>query len=100
MNDKTSKVNKGNVSFDKKGLIFEAYNIEDIDAKSCKTIFFDWAIDLDIEIDQKHAISQLLDEYSSKYPLHPMTKLLISGLEKLNEKKRNKRKRKSSQVTL
>ena len=96
MNDKTSKVNKGNVSFDKKGLIFEAYNIEDIDAKSCKTIFFDWAIDLEIEADQKRAISQLLDEYGSKYPSHPMTILLLSGLKTLDQKGKRKRKRKKS----
>ena len=94
MNDKTSKVNKGNVSFDKKGLIFEAYNIEDIGTKSCKTIFFDWAIDLEIETDQKHAISKLLDEYGSKYPSHPMTILLLSGLKTLDQKDKRKRKRK------
>ena len=64
MNNRASKVNKGNLTFDKKGLIFEAYNIKGIDTKSCKTIFFDWAIDLEMETDQKHAISQLLDEYS------------------------------------
>ncbi len=100
MNDRASKINKGNLSFDRKGLIFEAYNIKGIDAKSCKTIFFDWAIDLEMETDQKHAISQLLIEYSAKYPSHPMTKLLASGLESLCQRGRKKRKRKSSTVTL
>jgi hypothetical protein len=100
MNDRTSKVNKGNLSFDRKGLIFEAYNIKGIDAKSCKTIFFDWAIDLDIETDQKHAISQLLEEYGSRYPSHPMTNLLLSGLNSLDQKEKKKRRRNSSPVTL
>ena len=64
--------------------------------KSCKTIFFDWAIDLEIEADQKRAISQLLDEYGSKYPSHPMTILLLSGLKTLDQKDKRKRKRKKS----
>ena len=99
MNDKTSKVNKGNLSFDMKGLIFEAYNIKGIDTKSCKTIFFDWAIDLETETDQKHAIAQLLDEYGSKYPSHPMTVLLLSGLETLDQKGKRRRRRKPSSIT-
>ncbi len=96
MNEKTSKVNKGNLSFDKKGLIFEAYNIKGIDAKSCKTIFFDWAIDLEMEVDQKLAIAQLLNEYGSKYPSHPMTTLLFSGLKTLDQKGSRKRRRNPS----
>ena len=94
MNDKTTKVNKGNLSFDKKGLIFEAYNIKGIDTKSCKTIFFDWAIDLEMEVDQKHAISQLLEAYGSKYPMHPMIILLLSGLKTLDQKGKRERRRK------
>ena len=100
MSDRTSKVNKGNLSFDSKGLIFEAYNIKGIDTKSCKTIFFNWAIDLEMEVDQEDAICQLLEEYGSKYPSHPMTKLLLSGLQSLSKKNRKKRRKKSSQVTL
>ena len=99
MNDKISKVNKGNLSFDKKGLIFEAYNITGIDTKSCKTIFFDWAIDLEMGA-EKHAIAQLLDEYGSKYPSHPMTSLLLSGLKTLDQKGRRRKKRKRSPITL
>ena len=100
MKNKTSKVNKGNLSFDKKGLIYEAYNIKGIDTKSCKTIFFDWAIDLEMEADQKNAIAQLLDEYGSKYPSHPMTILLLSGLKSLEQKGRRKRRKKPSSITL
>ena len=99
MNNRSSRVNKGNLSLDKKGLIFEAYNIMGIDMNSCKTIFFDWAIDLGFEVNEKDAICQLLDEYGSKYPDHPMTKLLFSGLETVRQKGR-KRRRKSSSVTL
>ena len=99
MNNGISKVNKGNVSFDRKGLIFEAYNIKGIDTKSCKTIFFDWAIDLGFEVNQKHAICQLLDEYGSKHPNHPMTKLLLAGLNTVRKEVR-KRRKKSSSATL
>ncbi len=99
MNNRPSKVNKGNLSLDKKGLIFEAYNIKGIDTSSCKTIFFDWAIDLGSGVNQKDAIRQLLDEYGSKYPDHPMTKLLLSGLDTVSQRGR-KGRRKSSPSTL
>ena len=51
MIDKKSKIFKGDIYCDEKGLIFEAYNIENIDSSSCRVIFFDWLISLDQSID-------------------------------------------------
>jgi len=79
---KQSKIFKGNINCDKKGLIFEAYNIEDIDSSSCRIIFFDWLISLDPSFDQGEAIKELLKYYSPKFPSHPMTKLLNEGIHK------------------
>ena len=82
MNNKKSKIFKGNVYCDQKGLIFEAYNIGNIDSSSCRVIFFDWLIALDQRINQGEAITELLKAYSSRFPNHPMTELLMEGLEK------------------
>ena len=77
-----SKIFKGDVQCDEKGLIFEAYNIENIDSSSCRVIFFDWLISLDQSISQGEAITDLLKAYSSRFPNHPMTELLMEGLKK------------------
>ena len=80
--NKKSKIFKGDIYCDEKGLIFEAYNIENIDSSSCRVIFFDWLISLDESIDQGEAITELLKAYSSSFPNHPMTELLMEGLKK------------------
>ena len=77
--NKKSKIFKGDIYCDEKGLIFEAYNIENIDSSSCRVIFFDWLISLDQSINQGEAITELLKAYSSRFPNHPMTELLMEG---------------------
>ena len=94
MINKISKIFKGNVYCDEKGLIFEAYNIANIDSSACKIIFFDWVISLDQSIDQGEAITELLNAYSPKFPNHPMTELLIEGLNQ-NQGIRQRRRVKS-----
>ena len=79
---KESKIFKGDIPCDTKGLIFEAYNMEDIDIGSCRIIFFDWLMSLDPSFDQSEAINNLLKAYSANFPNHPMTKLLIEGIDK------------------
>ena len=85
MPDKRSKVFKGDIHCDKTGLIFEAYNIKGIDSSSCRIIFFDWLMSLDPSLDQREAIEELLTHYASKFPGHPMTELLITGIDKKKE---------------
>ena len=91
---KQSKVFKGDIHCDKTGLIFEAYNIKDIDSSSCRIIFFDWLMSLDPSLDQGEAIEELLTHYAPKFPGHPMTELLITGIDKKRklgkEEKRSK----------
>ena len=79
---KQSKVFKGDIHCDKTGLIFEAYNIKDIDSSSCRIIFFDWLMSLDPSLNQGEAIEELLTHYAPKFPGHPMTELLITGIDK------------------
>ena len=82
MINKKSKIFKGDIHCDEKGLIFEAYNIKNIDSSSCRVIFFDWLISLDQSINQGEAITELLKAYSSRFPNHPMTDLFIEGQKK------------------
>ena len=82
---KQSKVFKGDIRCDKTGLIFEAYNIKDIDSSSCRIIFFEWLMSLDPSLDQGEAIQDLLTYYAPNFPGHPMTNLLITGMEKNKE---------------
>ena len=98
MINKKSKIFKGDIYCDEKGLIFEAYNIENIDAGSCRIIFFDWLISLDQSINQGEAITELLKAYSSRFPDHPMTKLLMEGLEKNWGLRRRRRVKKSKRA--
>ena len=98
MSDKKSKIFKGDIYCDEKGLIFEAYNIENIDASSCRVIFFDWLVSLDQSINQGKAITDLLKAYSSTFPNHPMTQLLMEGPEKNWGIRRRRRVKKSKEA--
>ena len=91
MISKQSKIFKGDIYCDKKGLIFEAYNIENVDESSCRIIFFDWIISLDPSINQNEAINKLLEAYSQEFPSHPMTRLLIEGIDKDEGRKHRRR---------
>ncbi len=66
---------------DPKGLIFEAYRIDNIDAAQCRTIFLDWALSLPVDRDQRADLAVLLDRYAAAAPDHPMTKVMRDGLE-------------------
>ena len=98
MINKKSKIFKGDIYCDEKGLIFEAYNIENIDASSCRTIFFDWIISLDPSVNQGDAINELLETYSSRFPNHPMTKLLMEGLTQNIAKRYRKRAKNAKEL--
>ena len=91
MSNKKSKILKGDLLCDEKGLIFEAYNIENIDSSSCRTIFFDWIVSLDPSVNQREAIDELLETYSQRFPNHPMTELLIEGINQNSLIRRRKR---------
>ena len=66
---------KGDV-FDPKGLVAEAYKIEGITAAECRSIFLDFALNL--EGDSSVAIQVLLERFDRED--HPMTQVLREGL--------------------
>ncbi|WP_300029727.1 hypothetical protein [uncultured Roseobacter sp.] len=65
---------------DPKGLIFEAYRIEDISKAECRSIFLDWALSLPMERDTGATLRVLIDQYGGTYPDHPMTEVMTEGL--------------------
>jgi hypothetical protein len=83
-------MNKGKLAEDPRGLLFEAYRITGITLPECKTIFLDWALGLDINMDQITAIKSALKEYQRSNSDHPMTKVLIEGLNTHNQPKKRR----------
>ena len=74
-------MNKGKLIEDPRGLLYEANQIDGITLADCKTIFLDWVLGLDYNIDQIKAVSSALKEYEDDNPKHPMTTVLRDGIE-------------------
>ncbi|MGX9354223.1 hypothetical protein ACS3SW_03395 [Roseobacteraceae bacterium S113] len=68
-------------ALDPKGLIAEAYKIENITEAECRSIFLDWALSMPLESDTRTAIAQLMDRHA--VPGHPMSEVLRLGQEGL-----------------
>ena len=65
---------------DPKGLIRESYRIEGISLPECKTIFFDWAIQIPVGTDPAVHIKFCISYYGVVLPNHPMTSVLEAAL--------------------
>ncbi len=65
---------------DPKGLIRESYRIEGITLPECKTIFFDWAIQIPVVADPAVHIKFCISYYGDISPNHPMTSVLEAAL--------------------
>ncbi len=75
-------MDKGDLSIDPRGLIFEAYRME-VGPQDCRTIFLDWALGRpDGATDED--IRALLDRYGETAPDHPMTDVLREGLKRMD----------------
>lgn len=73
---------------DPKGLIRESYRIEGISVSECRTIFFDWAVQLPPKDDPADHIRFCLDYYGQGQVAHPMTQVLTQALEPAPVQKR------------
>ena len=67
-------------SIDPRGLIFEAYRIEGISSKDCRTILLDWALGMPDGSAYSEALRQLHSIYCTEHPDHPMTAVIEEGL--------------------
>lgn len=65
---------------DPKGLIFESYRIDNISKEECRSIFLDWALSVPIERETGQVLRDLIVQYGSDFPDHPMTQVLSEGL--------------------
>ena len=79
---------------DPKGLIYEAYRIPKISEEDCRTIFFDWALSLEIEKNPVQEIRILYKKYGEMDKLHPMTLVLQEGLESVSQNRKRRRRNK------
>ena len=62
-------------TYDRRGLITEAYRIEGIGAADCRSIFLDWALGLPAGVAPTQAAAALLAHHRPPED-HPMTALL------------------------
>ena len=67
---------------DPKGLIAEAYRIEEIGDAECRSIFVDWSLSLPEDVDAAVAVAAHYAVYARDRPDHPMTVVLREGLRK------------------
>jgi len=72
-------VDKGDLSIDPRGLIFESYRIEGITQAECRSIFLDWALGTEQGADMPGMLNTLLAEYGAQAD-HPMTAVIKEGL--------------------
>lgn len=63
-------------TLDPKGLVAEAYKIDGITPAECRSIFLDWALNL--QGDSKEALTVLLNRHGNED--HPMTQVMREGL--------------------
>lgn len=73
---------KGKLEIDPRGLIYEAYRIDGISEKECRTIFLDWALNTKLGDDMLAMLQMFIAEYGPGAPDHPMTKVLQEGLDR------------------
>ena len=66
--------------FDHKGLIREAYRMEEIGAPEARSIFLDWALSLPEGVEQAMALKALHAQYGRQAPAHPMTGVLEEAM--------------------
>lgn len=64
---------------DPRGLIREAFRIENVSEADCRSIFFDWALGMSAETDMRGAIETLLRRHADAPADHPMLRVLREG---------------------
>ena len=69
-------------ALDPKGLMREAFRMEEIDEPMCRSVYLDWALSLPQSLDPAQATAELLARYAPAHPDHPMTAVLREGVER------------------
>jgi hypothetical protein len=66
-------------NYDPRGLIEEAYKIDNISATECRAIFLDWAMSCPDTPDSRAQVAALIEAFGQD-ETHPMTTVLRAGL--------------------
>ena len=72
---------EGKIDIDARGVIHEAYRIDGITEKDCRTIFLDWAMFAPDAPPMAEQLKRLLAVYGKDNPDHPMTRVIRQGLD-------------------
>lgn len=81
-----NKTFKGGRAEDPRGLIYEAYQIEDATHETCRAIFFEWAVAEGSDGDSREKVIALYEHYRDAHPQHPMTWVLEEGVNQVKER--------------
>lgn len=73
---------------DPKGLIRESFLIDGITKEECRSIFLDWALSLPVGTDSQQALAELHPLYAASHPDHPMTEVMLQGLQQITAPQR------------
>jgi len=79
--------NSGDI-LDPKGLMHDAFDMDEITPAQCRSIFLDWALSLPSDQDTGAALRILADRYCATMPAHPMAQVLTQGLSEMTAPKR------------
>lgn len=66
--------------YDAKDLMHDVFQMEDITAPDCRTVFMDWALSRADLRDSEEALKSLIAHYEPGFPHHPMIAVLKEGL--------------------
>ncbi len=77
---------------DPRGLIAEAFRMEELTPAECRTIFLDWAISVPQD-DLTQSASYLLEFYSQTNSAHPMLEVLAEVERPASKPKRRSKRR-------
>lgn len=78
---------------DPRGLIHEAYRMDELGPAECRSIYLDWAIGMPQGTDLAAATVRLLEAFGSDTPTHPMTAVLREGASRKADPPRRRRVR-------
>ncbi len=82
---------KNNDPHDPKGLIREAYRIENITLEECRSIFLDWALSVPVDANAQQSLTDLLSRYGAED--HPMTNILREGTATMTDRPKRQGRR-------
>lgn len=73
---------------DPKGLISEAFRMDELSAAECRSIFLDWALSLPDDRDARATLEVLIGRHVDAETTHPMAEVMRDGLARYDTPRR------------